>query len=364
MALWSLLMFTPTLLHARRGQFFGVGVVILFMTGLFYMMMRTGKTYRWRRYFFVALGVLFPVGFVTALIAARGSMSISLDQMVGGNTPFCFMVIPMMVIPAALTRTINFPGSILPTATNPHSIAVMIGLWLALTLVLGKAWCSYACFFGGIEEGFAALPKRATIRKIDPRLRMVPWAVFSASVALSAALFEPFYCRWLCPFKTITEFQQVRSFETGVQMVIFIVLFAGLVVVLPLLTKKRTQCGFFCPFGAFQSLFNKVNPFEIRFDRQKCVDCTLCQTACPTMALSAESIREGRTLLNCMKCGACVDTCKKDAAVWHVKGTPVAVKPERARLLFLYGAWAMATMFGGSILANGLVTLIGFIPWK
>jgi polyferredoxin len=134
--------------------------------------------------------------------------------------------------------------------------------------------------------------------------------------------------------------------------------------VLPLLTKKRTQCGFFCPFGAFQSLFNKINLFEIRFDREKCVDCTLCQTACPTVALSAESIREGKTLLNCMKCGACVDTCKKNAAVWHLKGTPVAAKPERARLLFLYGAWALATMFGGTILAGSLAAIVGFLPWK
>jgi ferredoxin len=82
------------------------------------------------------------------------------------------------------------------------------------------------------------------------------------------------------------------------------------------------------------------------------------------VALSKESIREGKTLLNCMKCGACVDSCKKDAAVWHLKGTPVAVKPERARLLFLYGAWGLATMFGGTILAGSLAAIIGFLPWK
>ncbi len=94
------------------------------------------------------------------------------------------------------------------------------------------------------------------------------------------------------------------------------------------------------------------------------MDCTLCQTSCPTVALSKESIAEGKTLLNCMKCGACVDVCKKDAAVWHLKGTPVAVKPERARLLFLYGAWAMATMFGGNVLANSVATMIHWLPGK
>ena len=361
-ALWALLMFTPTLRSPGLNHHIGAAAAVLFMTLLFFLMMRTGKTYRWRRYFFVTLGFLFPVGFIASLIHLRGSMSISLEHMLGGDTPFCHMVIPMILIPAALTRTVIFPGSILPTATNPHSVAVMIGLWLALTLVLGKAWCSYACFFGGIEEGFAALPKHIRIRKIDPRLRLVPWALLIAVAVLSAALFEPVYCMWLCPFKAVTEFPAVTGVKTAIQMGIFVALFVGLVVVLPFLTKKRTQCGFFCPFGAFQSLFNKINLFEIRFDRTKCVDCTLCQTACPTMALSAESIREGKTLLNCMKCGACVDSCKKHAAVWHLKGTPVAVKPERARLLFLYGAWALATMLGGSIIANSLATILGFLP--
>jgi polyferredoxin len=363
-ALWSLLMYTPVLREPGAVEHIGALLTAAFMTALFFQMMRTGETYRWRRIFFVALGWLFPVGFIAALLAVRGTMSIPIERLVSGDTPFCFMVTPMMVVPAALTRTLIFPGSILPTPSNPHSIAVMIALWLALTLVMGKAWCSYACFFGGIEEGFAAMPKRARVRKIDTRLLLAPWAVLLAVVLLSAALFEPVYCSWLCPFKTVTEFGAVRNVETAVQMVIFVSLFVGLVVVLPFLTKKRTQCGFFCPFGAFQSLFNKINIFDIRVDRTKCIDCGACRTACPTVAITAESVREGRTLIHCMKCGACVDACKKDAAVWHVKGTPVGMKPERARLLFLYGTWAMATMFGGGVLANSIITIIHFVVPK
>ena len=368
MALWSLLIFTPSFRQAGRIQHIGAAAVILFMTALFFLMMRTGETYRWRRIFFVALGFLFPVGFIAALVAERGTMSIPISRMVSGDTPFCFMVTPSIILPAAFARTVIFPGSILPTASNPHSIAAMIGLWFALTLVMGKAWCSYACFFGGIEEGFAAIAKRRRLHRFvtrfGPQLRLIPWAILVFVVLVSAAIFEPVYCMWLCPFKAVTEFPAVRNVETAIQMGIFVALFVGLVVVLPYLTKKRTQCGFFCPFGAFQSLFNKINLFEIRFNREKCVDCTLCQTSCPTVALSKDSIREGKTLLNCMKCGACVDACKNDAAVWHIKGTPVAAKPERARLLFLYGAWALATMFGGSVLANGVHTLIGFLPLK
>ncbi len=366
MALWALLMFTPSLQHASPGRAIAAAITIVFMTALFFMMMRTGETYHWRRIFFVSVGFLFPIGFIASLIAARGTMSIPVSRMVSGDTPFCFMVTPSILLPAALARTVIFPGTIMPSATNTLSIAGMIGVWFAMTLVLGKAWCSYACFFGGIEEGFAAMPERRRLHKFVTNygsiLRLIPWAILVFVVLASAALFEPVYCMWMCPFKTVTEFPAVRNVETGIQFGVFIALFLGLVVALPLLTKKRTQCGFFCPFGAFQSIFNKINLFEIRFDREKCVDCTLCQTSCQTMALSKESIKDGRTLMNCMKCGACVDVCKKGAAVWHVKGTPVAVKPERARLLFLYGAWAMATMFGGSILANSITTVIHWLP--
>lgn len=66
-----------------------------------------------------------------------------------------------------------------------------------------------------------------------------------AMVLLSLALFEAACRMWLCPFTAVSEYQT------------FVVLLAGLIVVLPLLTKKRTQCAFFCPFGVFQSIFRK-----------------------------------------------------------------------------------------------------------
>jgi polyferredoxin len=288
-------------------------------------------------------------------------MSIPREHMLGGDTPFCFLAIPMMLIPAALTRTVIFPGSILPTANNPHAVAPMVALWLVATLALGKGWCSFGCFFGGLEEGVSTLARKPRLKQLDPRWRWGPWAVLAAIVLLSAATLSPTYCMWLCPFKAVTEYPEVRDLETAIQAGVFGLLFLALVLVLPFLTKRRTQCAWFCPFGAFQSLFNKVNAFDIRIDRDKCLDCVACQRACPTLALNATSVSEGQTLLSCMKCGACVDTCPSGAAVWHVKGTKVASSPEVARLLFLYGAWGFAVLFGGSIITHSLARLLGFL---
>jgi polyferredoxin len=358
-ALWSVLMFTPGFGHANRAHRIAGAITIVFMVILFFMMMRTVSTYRWRRWFFVALGLLFPVGFIHQVMVMRGTMGIPIEEMIAGRTPFCFIPIPLLILPAALTKVLVFPGSILPNGgMSGGGMAAMAGIWLAITIVLGKGWCSYACFFGGIEEGMAAVPAKATVRKIDLRWRYGPWAVLLAMVLLSLALFEPAYCMWLCPFKAVSEYVAARNTVGLIQNGIFMVLFAALVIALPLLTKKRTQCAFFCPFGAFQSLFNKTSVFDVKIDKARCTPCVLCQKSCPTMALNDESIAKGETLMSCMKCGACVDACPKDAVVWHIRGTEVALKPERARLMFLYAAWAMAIMFGGSIIAQGLATIL------
>lgn len=358
--IWALLMFSPQFGSMNRAAKSASVLTVVFLVALFFMMVRTFNTYRWRRWFFAAMGVLFPIGFIHNVMVLRGSMGIPVEEMIAGRTPFCFLPIPLLILPAALTKTLIFPGSILPNGgMSGGGMAAMVGIWFAMSLVIGKGWCSYACFFGGIEEGVAAIPNRTRLSNIDHRWRLAPWAVLLAMVLLSLALFEPAYCMWLCPFKAVSEYVAARNLIGVIQNVIFIVLFAGLVIILPFLTRKRTQCSFLCPFGAFQSLFNKISAFTIKIDKNKCKPCVLCEKACPTYSLNQESIARGETLMSCMKCGACVDACPRGATVWHIKGTEISVKPERARLMFLYGAWGMAIMFGGRIIADGLATVLG-----
>ncbi|MBN1504139.1 MAG: 4Fe-4S binding protein, partial [Candidatus Eisenbacteria bacterium] len=81
------------------------------------------------------------------------------------------------------------------------------------------------------------------IRHIQKKWTYLPYAVLAAVVVMSALTLAPTYCEWLCPFKTVTEFNEVNSFKSAVQAVILVSLFVGLVVVLPILTRRRTQCG-------------------------------------------------------------------------------------------------------------------------
>jgi ferredoxin len=166
-------------------------------------------------------------------------------------------------------------------------------------------------------------------------------AVLLAIVLTSAATLTPTYCGGLCPFKTVTEFEAVTSPLIMVQTGIFLSLFAALVVMLPLLSKRRTQCGLFCPMGAFQSFANKLSIFDIRIDRAKCTGSGRCEGTCPTFSLYSRTIKKGKTRLTCTRCGKCVDECPRGAISCHVKGTPVGAARQLSRVLFLYPAFLL-----------------------
>jgi NAD-dependent dihydropyrimidine dehydrogenase PreA subunit len=316
---------------------------------LFFLMAKSGRTDRYRAVLFVTVAVSFAISFVANLFEVRGSMALTEEDMLRGRTPFCHMVIPMTLIPAVFTRTINFPGSMLGGFAP---IAGMFVIWIGATVSLGRGFCSWGCFFGGLEDGFSRVRKRTAVRNIADRWTYLPYAVLVSIVILSALSLSPTYCMWLCPFKTVSEYVAVTDFRRALQAAIFLSLFFGLVVVLPILSRRRTQCGLFCPMGAFQGLFNKTNLFEVKIDQSRCSDCAHCTRICPTFSIDKASLARGATRISCSKCGKCVDDCPKGAATFHVKGTPFVLGDKLARFLFLYPAFLFLVVFNGGMIQD------------
>ena len=321
-------------------------------------MLHTGKTDRYRAIAFITYALLFVVSFISHMFEVRGSMSLSQEKILLCEVPFCHLVIPMTLIPAAFTRTIIFPGSI---TEGFASIASMFVIWIGASLSMGRGWCSWGCFFGGLDDAFSRILKKPVLRNIDPRWSYLPWAVLLAVVLTAAAFLSPTYCAWLCPFKAVTEFEAVTSFKILVQTIIFVSLFIALVIILPLLTKRRTQCSLFCPFGAMQALTNRINVFTVRIDRDRCLNCKRCVAKCPTLSMTEESVRMGRPLISCMKCGTCMDVCPSGAAAFHVRGTAVDENRSVKRLLFLYAAFLFLATFSAGNIQDGLSRIIRFI---
>jgi ferredoxin-type protein NapH len=322
-------------------------ITFIFINTIFFLMIYREKTDKYRAVLFITYAICFVISFISHLIELRGSMAISQENLLLCKTPFCHIVIPMMIIPLALSKTIIFPGTMIGGFA---SIASMFIIWIGASLALGRGFCGWVCFFGGLDDGFSRIFRKPLLKHINPKWHYLPFAVLLVVALTSAMLLTPTYCEWLCPYKTVTEYVEVTSTKIFIQTIIFVSLFLGLVIVLPMLTRKRTQCGLFCPFGAFQSFTNKINPFEIRIDQEACIKCKRCIQVCPAFSMTEDTMEKGKTRLTCIKCGKCVDNCPKGALSFHVKGTPLTGNAHTCRPLFLYPAFLfLATMAGGNI---------------
>jgi ferredoxin-type protein NapH len=331
-----------------EGQLIIAGLVTwALLTTLFFMILRTGRTHRYRSALFILLALLLPFYFIPNMIEQYGTVMLSDEMTYNGQAAFCPLTMPMVILPAILKGVVIFPGQI-------ANGAGWFLLWLGASLAVGRGWCSWLCIYGGWDEFFSRLPRRARVKQVDRKWRLLPWGVLLAIVLLSAMTFHPIYCEWLCPFKVVSEFEAPDSLMGIAALVIFIALFIGLVIVLPLLTRKRVQCALFCPFGALQSFFNKISIFEVRVDPARCDQCKRCLRECPTLSLDEGSLKTGKALMSCSKCGQCVDACPKGAMSYHIKGTPLGIRPGTARMLSLYPAYILLAVLGGGIITTAL----------
>jgi polyferredoxin len=284
------------------------GIALAFSAAILFLIFRTGRIHHWRRIFFSTYAVAFAIQFVWWTMGDRGHMWLLDKEVLYAGAPMCHMVVPMLLLPLVFTKTIIFP-------TSFSQASFMILLVIVVGIVYGRSFCSWGCFFGGQDELFAGLPrkKRWTIGRLPPFIRYFSYGLLAFIIMHSLATLSPTYCWWFCPFKTSSEFIEVNSFIRVIQTFIFVILWAGLAVILPLLTKKRIQCGLFCPMGAFFSCTARINLFRIAVDRGKCVDCGLCESVCSTFSLNEESLAMGKTLNNCTRCGACIEACPQAA---------------------------------------------------
>lgn len=285
-------------------------------------------------------------------------MTFSNDNIYGCDIPFCHMVTSMIIIPLALKQSIIFPGSL---TEGFAPILGMLVFVIGFSVVLGRGFCSWGCFYGGWEDGTSRILKRPVIKRINKFFRWSAFVVLGIVAIVSAFQLSPFYCDWLCPFKAVTEFEAVTSTTVLIKTIVFCSLFIGLVIVLPILTKKRIQCASFCPMGALMSLTNKINIFDVRIDKDACIKCNQCEKICPTLSITKKDIEKGRPSFTCTKCGKCIDSCPSGAIHFHVKGTPVNKRVMLARILFLYPAFTMMVVFTGGTIQTGIYLLIRLI---
>lgn len=356
-------------------------LIFLFVKMTFAENKKMGTGVIYRRIFQTVFAVGFCIAFISDLIAERGSMAITEQAMSNSELPFCHIAIPQVLLPLLVTKNIIFPARI---SGHYASVASMILIWLVCTLTVGRGWCSWICFYGGWEEGFSHVAKKSRIKLLpkNKELREFHFGFFFFIVLASLCELACIYCEWFCPFKLVTEFRPVNSVPSLIAAILFIGLFVGLVIILPILTKKRTQCSSLCPFGAFASLTDRFSIFQMKIDTEKCIGCMKCATTCPFSAIDIKTIQEkkGHPEITCAKCGECVSVCPNKAISYdfrfnknksfcdcsHHKNLPkTAVDRTVQQLLhpanlFRFAAFSFAVIMSSSFMIKALNLIAGF----
>lgn len=333
--------------------------VYALINSVFFLMIYSGKTDRYRATLLVTATVGFSISFIWTLYTLRGHfMVLTNEDIAECMVPFCHIGIPQTLITAIFKQEFSFPGAF---SGFKYTIPVIIVIWLSVTVALGRGWCGWVCFYGGWEDGFSRLLKKPALKVAPKKLLWLPFAVLLAAILLSAVTLSPQYCWWLCPFKAVSEFPEPSGVVRIVQLMIFILLFTGLVIILPLLTKRRMQCALLCPFGAMQSLTNKISPFELRINPEKCSGCRQCIRTCPVFALDEAALKKGSPQITCLKCGKCADHCRENAIQYHIKGTKINLKPGFAKMTFLYTSCIFWTAIGGGFIVDALYKIVSVI---
>lgn len=219
-------------------------------------------------------------------------------------------------------------------------------VWLAVIFVSGGGFCGWICFFGGVDDSLSRLPRRPWLRiRGGDKIRRFQLALLLFLAVFSFLQFEPLFCKWACPFKVEGAILNRADAAYMFQIAVYASVGILTLVLLPLLTKKRTFCSAICPFGAIPPLLGNLRPYRLRIDSKRCSGCAKCVEICPSFAMTKTKagVAAGSYCTLCMRCA---EGCPKGAITPALPSGKASRRPVFVSMLF-GGALALFYVPGG-----------------
>ncbi len=267
------------------------------VAGIHYRMEKTGRFAFHRTFFFVGLAFFFLVNM---------HLSVRTED---GILPYCHLSLAGNAMHLGYSQYLSVVNDVW-FKYGALSVGVF---WLLVVLVNGGGFCGWVCFFGGVDDALSQVLKKPLFRiPGGARTREFQLAVLIFMAFVSFSYMEPAFCLWACPFKIEGAILNQNSPLVGMQMASYIFIGVVFLLVLPVLTRKRTFCNTICPFGAIPPLVSGITPYKITVDPKRCIRCGKCVDACPSFAIDVGK-KSAATNRYCTRCLRCVGVCPEEA---------------------------------------------------
>ena len=187
------------------------------------------------------------------------------------------------------------------------NVVVIVAL-VVLTLIFGRIYCSVICPLGILQDIFGWLGKKAKKNRYtySPELRWLRYAMlvvmvvallagigslfqllapYSAFGRIMTAIFQPLWQLGNNVLASIAERVDSYTFysvDVWVKSLPVLIIAIATLLLLAVLAWRggRTYCNTICPVGTVLSFISRFSWLKIRFDADKCKNCSLCTKNC------------------------------------------------------------------------------------
>ena len=199
----------------------------------------------------------------------------------------------------------------LPALLAMNIVALVV--LVALTLLVGRVYCSVICPLGVMQDVISWISGRRKKKKsrfsYSSEKRWLRYGILVVFVALLIAGLVPI-AALIAPYSSYGS--MVRSGVSPSLSPVAIVAAVSFVVVAILAwIGGRTYCNTVCPVGTVLGFFSRFALFRPMIDTSKCNNCKLCSKKCKASCIDAKNHRIDYS--RCVACMDCIYTCKHGA---------------------------------------------------